>query len=69
MARWPVDLESLRIVALLDWRLVRGHFICTAILAIPRFGAATVLALIVVGQKLGSLTFDQFGFDNTTRIH
>jgi transporter family-2 protein len=28
---------------------------------VPRFGAATVLALIVVGQMLGSLTFDHFG--------
>jgi transporter family-2 protein len=36
-------------------------FISTAILVVPRFGAATVLALIVVGQMLGSLTFDHFG--------
>jgi transporter family-2 protein len=27
---------------------------------VPRLGAATVLALIVVGQMLGSLAFDQF---------
>ena len=27
---------------------------------LPRFGAATVLALNVVGQMLGSLTFDHF---------
>lgn len=36
-------------------------FIATAILMIPRLGAATVLALIVVGQMLGSLLFDHFG--------
>lgn len=36
-------------------------FIATAILMIPRLGAATVLALIVVGQMLGSLAFDHFG--------
>jgi bacterial/archaeal transporter family-2 protein len=36
-------------------------FIATAILMVPRFGAATVLALIVVGQMVGSLTFDHFG--------
>ena len=36
-------------------------FIATAILMLPRFGAATVLALIVVGQMLGSLRFDHFG--------
>lgn len=36
-------------------------FIAVVILAVPRFGAATVLALIVVGQMLGSLAFDHFG--------
>ena len=36
-------------------------FIGTAILTVPRLGAATVLALILVGQMLGSLAFDQFG--------
>ena len=36
-------------------------FIGTAILTVPRLGAATVLALIVVGQMLGSLAFDHFG--------
>jgi bacterial/archaeal transporter family-2 protein len=36
-------------------------FIGTAILMVPRLGAATVLALIVVGQMLGSLVFDHFG--------
>jgi bacterial/archaeal transporter family-2 protein len=28
---------------------------------VPRLGAATVLALIVVGQMIGSLAFDHFG--------
>jgi transporter family-2 protein len=36
-------------------------FIATAIFMVPRLGAATVLALIVVGQMLGSLMFDHFG--------
>lgn len=36
-------------------------FIGIAILMIPRLGAATTLALIVVGQMLGSLAFDHFG--------
>jgi bacterial/archaeal transporter family-2 protein len=36
-------------------------FIGTAIFMVPRVGAATVLALIVVGQMLGSLVFDHFG--------
>lgn len=36
-------------------------FIGVSILMVPRLGAATVLALIVVGQMIGSLVFDQFG--------
>lgn len=36
-------------------------FIATVILMVPRLGTAAVLALIVVGQMLGSLTFDHFG--------
>ncbi|NUB05901.1 DMT family transporter [Azospirillum sp. Vi22] len=36
-------------------------FIGTAILMVPRLGAAAVLALIVVGQMLGSLAFDHVG--------
>jgi bacterial/archaeal transporter family-2 protein len=36
-------------------------FIATAILMVPRLGAAATLALIVVGQMLASLAFDQFG--------
>lgn len=36
-------------------------FIATGILMVPRLGAATVIALIIVGQMLGSLAFDHFG--------
>ena len=47
----------------LSWSggLFGALFIGTAILMVPRLGAATVLALIVVGQMLGSLAFDHFG--------
>ena len=47
----------------LSWSggLFGAVFIGTAILMVPRLGAATVLALIVVGQMLGSLAFDHFG--------
>ncbi len=47
----------------LSWTggLFGALFIGTAILMVPRLGAATVLALIVVGQMLGSLIFDHFG--------
>lgn len=36
-------------------------FIGVAILMVPRLGAATTMALIVVGQMIGSLAFDHFG--------
>lgn len=36
-------------------------FIGIAILMVPRLGVATTLALIVVGQMVGSLAFDHFG--------
>ncbi|MCW2242720.1 DMT family transporter [Azospirillum canadense] len=47
----------------LSWTggLFGALFIGTAILMVPRLGAATVLALIVVGQMTGSLAFDHFG--------
>lgn len=47
----------------LSWTggLFGALFIGTAILMVPRLGAATVLALIVVGQMIGSLAFDHFG--------
>ena len=36
-------------------------FIAVGIFMVPRLGAATVLALIVVGQMLGAIAFDHFG--------
>jgi transporter family-2 protein len=36
-------------------------YITISILLVPRLGAATVIALLVAGQMLGSLTFDHFG--------
>ena len=36
-------------------------YIAISILLLPRFGAATLLALLVAGQMFGSLVFDQFG--------
>ena len=41
--------------------LLGAIFIGTAILMVPRLGAATALALIVVSQMLASLLFDHFG--------
>lgn len=36
-------------------------FIGTNIIMLPKLGAATVLALVVVGQMLASMAFDHFG--------
>jgi transporter family-2 protein len=36
-------------------------YIAVSILLLPRLGATTVVALIVAGQLIGSLVFDQFG--------
>jgi transporter family-2 protein len=41
--------------------LFGAMFIATAILMVPRLGAATVLTLIVIGQMFGSLLCDHFG--------
>jgi bacterial/archaeal transporter family-2 protein len=53
-------------VARSSWWLWTGGFfgavyIVIAIILLPRLGAATVVALIVTGQMLASLTFDQLG--------
>jgi transporter family-2 protein len=36
-------------------------YIGISILLVPRLGAATVIALLVAGQMIGSLVFDHFG--------
>jgi transporter family-2 protein len=36
-------------------------YIAISILLVPRLGAATVIALLVAGQMIGSLAFDHFG--------
>ena len=49
--------------SLISWAggIFGAIFIGTAILMVPRLGAATVLALIVVGQMIGAVAFDHFG--------
>lgn len=47
------------------WMWTGGFFgaiyIVVAVVLMPRLGTATVVALIVAGQMLASLVFDQFG--------
>lgn len=59
-------LPSSGAIAKSNWWAWSGGFfgavyIAVSILLLPRLGAATVIALIVVGQMLGSLAFDHFG--------
>lgn len=62
--RQPVPTGE--IIAGSSWSSWLGGFcgavyVAAAIFMVPRLGAATVVALIVVGQMLGSLCFDHFG--------
>jgi len=59
---WP----SMQMIHRSHWLSWTGGFfgaiyIAISILLLPRLGAATVIALIVAGQMIGSLAFDQFG--------
>jgi transporter family-2 protein len=56
-------LSRVRQTSWISWGggICGAFFISTAIFTVPRFGAATVLTLIVVGQMVGSLAFDHFG--------
>ncbi len=60
----PVLTESIQGAgAWFSWigGLFGAIFIAVVILMIPRLGAATTLALIVVGQMTGTVIFDHFG--------
>ena len=54
---------SLRQVTPIQWTggVLGGVYIILSLFALPRLGVALVLALVVVGQMVASLTFDQFG--------
>lgn len=48
----------------LSWTggLFGALFVATGIIMVPRLGAATVLAFVVVGQMVGSMVLDHIGF-------
>jgi bacterial/archaeal transporter family-2 protein len=59
-------LPSMQMIYRSNWFSLTGGlfgaiYIAISILLLPRLGAATVIALIVAGQMIGSLAFDQFG--------
>ena len=55
--------QAFRLEDLLSWSggVFGAIYIAVSILLFPRLGAATVIALIVAGQMVGSLLFDHFG--------
>ena len=60
---WPTGVTLARS----NWWAWSGGFfgaiyIAVSILLLPRLGAATVVALIVLGQMLGSVAFDHYGW-------
>lgn len=61
------NLASAARTPLIAWTggIFGAIFIATSIIMIPRLGVATVMTLIVVGQLLASLVFDQLGLLGT----
>ncbi len=58
-------LSAVSVIESSWWMWTGGFFgaiyIVVAVVLVPKLGAATVVALIVAGQMLTSLVFDQFG--------
>lgn len=59
---WP----SMQAVGRSQWLSWTGGifgtiYIAISIIQLPKLGAATVIALIIAGQMIGSLVFDHFG--------
>jgi bacterial/archaeal transporter family-2 protein len=59
--RWAVG--AMHRAPVISWSggLFGAIYIAISILTLPRLGAATVIALIVLGQLIGALAFDHFG--------
>ena len=58
-----LSLGTIQRSQLMSWTggIFGAIFIGSAILLVPRLGAATLIALLVTGQLLGALAFDHFG--------
>ena len=66
LATTPVSKLTDAISSATNWftwlgGLFGAIFIAISILMVPRLGAATTIALIVVGQMIGALAMDHFG--------
>ena len=63
LLREPLPGDGLARASWISWTggLFGAIYIAISILMLPRLGATTVVALIVLGQMVGSLAFDHFG--------
>jgi len=61
-ARADAHLGAMTRTSWMSWTggIFGAIYIAISILLLPRLGAALVVALIVLGQMLGALTFDHF---------
>jgi len=58
-----LSASTLSRVSMMSWTggLFGAVYIAISILTLPRLGAATLVALIVLGQMVASMAFDHFG--------
>jgi transporter family-2 protein len=66
--REPLQFEAIGRSSWVSWSggLFGAIYIAISILMLPRLGAATVVALIVLGQIVGALALDHFGLLGVT---
>jgi bacterial/archaeal transporter family-2 protein len=61
--REPLSFASASATSAMSWTggIFGAIYIAISILMLPKLGAATVLALLVAGQMIGSIVFDHYG--------
>ncbi len=61
--RQPLSFASISSTSAMSWTggIFGAIYIAISILMLPKLGAATLIALLVAGQMLGSIVFDHFG--------
>src|ERR1700719_2058426 len=50
------------------WASMPAIFIVIALLSLPNLGVATVIALVIMGQTVGSIIFDHFGLSGLRNV-
>ena len=61
--RQPLSFASISATSPMSWTggIFGAIYIGVSILMLPKLGAASVIALLVAGQMMGSMVFDHFG--------